>query len=165
MNHIEKPGVLEHFEKTTISNAKERLKKLISEANKYKLRNFAAGLATAVEILEEEEIEKLEAMFNMQQSLDKRIIAERNIKKTLDEWVIGITIAMESEIDEIRREVNWKWWKQEKEIDLERLQEEVIDLWHFLLSLSRIVGLAPETIFERYMQKNAINHKRQDGGY
>ncbi|MCX8003324.1 MAG: dUTPase [Anoxybacillus mongoliensis] len=116
-------------------------------------------------MLEEEEVEKLEKMFNMQQDLDERIIEERNIDKTLDEWVVAITIAMESEIDEIRREVNWKWWKQEKEIDLERLQEEVIDLWHFLLSLSRMVGLTPETIFERYMQKNAINHKRQEQGY
>lgn len=159
-----KPSVSEHFEKT-VSNAKERLKRLISEANRHKLHDFAAGLATAVEVLEEEEVEKLEKMFEMQQDLDERIIAERNIKKTLDEWVVAITIAMESEIDEIRREVNWKWWKQEKEIDLERLQEEVIDLWHFLLSLSRMVGLTPETIFERYMQKNAINHKRQDGGY
>ncbi|WJQ12780.1 dUTPase [Geobacillus stearothermophilus] len=143
----------------------ERLEKLISEANKRELRGFAAGLATAVEILEEEDIEKLEVMFNMQQALDERIIAERNIDKTLDEWVVAITIAMESEIDEIRREVNWKWWKQEKQIDLDRLQEEVIDLWHFLLSLSRMVGLTPETIFERYMQKNAINHQRQESGY
>ncbi|MGG3841837.1 dUTPase [Anoxybacillus kestanbolensis] len=109
--------------------------------------------------------QKLEVMFSMQQALDERIIEERNICKTLDEWVIGITIAMESEIDEIRREVNWKWWKQEKQINLDRLQEEVIDLWHFLLSLSRMVGLTPETIFEKYMDKNTINHQRQESGY
>ncbi|WP_084256511.1 dUTPase [Anoxybacteroides amylolyticum] len=118
-----------------------------------------------MEILEGEEIEKLETMFRMQQALDERIITERNIDKTLDEWVVAITIAMESEIDEIRREVNWKWWKQEKQIDLCRLQEEVIDLWHFLLSLSRMVGLTPEMIFEKYMSKNKVNHQRQDGGY
>ncbi|MDZ7370238.1 MAG: dUTPase [candidate division KSB1 bacterium] len=143
----------------------ERLEKLISEANKRELRGFAAGLATAVEILEEEDIEKLEVMFNMQQALDERIIAERNIDKTLDEWVVAITIAMESEIDEIRREVNWKWWKQEKQIDLDRLQEEVIDLWHFLLSLSRMVGLTPKTIHEKYKAKNRLNHQRQENGY
>lgn len=143
----------------------ERLEKLIENAKRYSsLDSFRAGLAAAVEILEDEEIEKLEVMFQMQQALDERIIAERNIDKTLDEWVVAITIAMESEIDEIRREVNWKWWKQEKEIDLERLQEEVIDLWHFLLSLSRMVGLTPETIFEKYMAKNAVNHQRQDSG-
>ncbi|MGJ7034501.1 dUTPase [Anoxybacillus eryuanensis] len=143
----------------------KRLKELVSEANKRGLHTFAEGLATAIEVVEDEEIEKLEAMFNMQQDLDERIIAERNIKKTLDEWVAAITIAMESEIDEIRREVNWKWWKQEKEIDLDRLQEEIIDLWHFLLSLSRMVGLTPETIFEKYMDKNKINHQRQEQGY
>ena len=159
-----KPNILEHFEKTA-SNAKERLENLIESARRYGLDTFMAGLTTAIEILEEEEVEKLEKMFNMQQALDERIIAERNIDKTLDEWVTAITIAMESEIDEIRREVNWKWWKQEKQVDMYRLQEEVIDLWHFLLSLSRMVGLTPETIFERYMQKNAVNHKRQDGGY
>jgi dimeric dUTPase (all-alpha-NTP-PPase superfamily) len=109
--------------------------------------------------------QKLEVMFSMQQALDERIIEERNICKTLDEWVIGITIAMESEIDEIRREVNWKWWKQEKQINLDRLQEEVIDLWHFLLFLSRMVGLTTKTIFEKYMDKNTINHQRQESGY
>ncbi|MED0688035.1 dUTPase [Anoxybacillus ayderensis] len=144
----------------------ERLKKLVSEAKRYRaLDSFGAGLMAAVEILEDEEIEKLEKMFQMQQALDERIIAERNIEKTLDEWVIAITIAMESEIDEIRREVHWKWWKQEKEVDIDRLQEEVIDLWHFLLSLSRMVGLTPETIFEKYMAKNKVNHQRQEQGY
>lgn len=144
----------------------ERLEKLIENAKRYSsLDSFRAGLAAAVEILEDEEIEKLEVMFKMQQALDERIIAERNIEKTLDEWVIAITIAMESEIDEIRREVNWKWWKQEKEVDIDRLQEEVIDLWHFLLSLSRMVGLTPETIFEKYMAKNKVNHQRQEQGY
>ncbi|UQD53325.1 alpha/beta hydrolase [Bacillus methanolicus] len=104
-------------------------------------------------------------LFEMQRQLDERIIKERNVNKTFDEWVIGLTIAMESEIDEIRREVNWKWWKQNKEIDMDKLQEEVIDLWHFLLSLSRTVGLTPETIYEKYMQKNVKNHARQANGY
>ncbi|HHK5534605.1 TPA: dUTP diphosphatase [Bacillus mobilis] len=49
---------------------------------------------------------------------------------------------MESEIDEIRREVNWKWWKNEKPLDKEALQGEVIDMWHFLISLSLKCGLS-----------------------
>jgi dimeric dUTPase (all-alpha-NTP-PPase superfamily) len=81
----------------------------------------------------------------------------------MSEWVVGITLAMESEIDEIRREVNWKWWKNPKLIDDDALQGEVIDMWHFLLSLSRVVGLTPETIHSIYMEKNAENHARQDG--
>jgi len=107
--------------------------------------------------------DKLNEIFEMQAALDNRIITERSINKTTDEWVVGITLAMESEIDEIRREVNWKWWKNPKEIDREALQGEVIDMWHFLLSLSRVVGLTSESIYEVYMEKNAENHARQDG--
>jgi dimeric dUTPase (all-alpha-NTP-PPase superfamily) len=107
--------------------------------------------------------DKLTQIYDMQQALDDRIITERGIEKSLDEWVIGITLAMESEIDEIRREVSWKWWKNPKPIDKAALQGEVIDMWHFLLSLSRIVGLSADDIHRIYVEKNAENHARQDG--
>lgn len=107
--------------------------------------------------------DKLTQMYEMQTQLDSRIIEERGIDKTTDEWVVGLTIAMESEIDEIRREVNWKWWKNPKAIDTEALQGEVIDMWHFLLSMSRAVGLDAYDIHRLYMEKNAENHARQDG--
>lgn len=107
--------------------------------------------------------EYLTEMYEMQTELDERIISERKIDRTTNEWVIGITLAMESEIDEIRREVNWKWWKNEREIDAEALQGEVIDMWHFLLSLSRVVGLSPADIHRIYTEKNAENHDRQSG--
>ena len=108
-------------------------------------------------------IDKLTEMYDMQTKLDQRIITERGIAKTTDEWVVGLTIAMESEIDEIRREVSWKWWKNAKPIDQDALQGEVIDMWHFLLSLSRVVGLTPDDIHRIYMEKNAENHARQSG--
>lgn len=108
-------------------------------------------------------VDKLTQMFAMQTALDGRIIAERGIEKTTDEWVTGLTIAMESEIDEIRREVNWKWWKNPKPIAGAALQGEVIDMWHFLLSLSRVVGLTPDDIHRLYLEKNAENHDRQAG--
>lgn len=105
----------------------------------------------------------LTQMYDLQTTLDERITSERGIEKSLDEWVMSLTIAMESEIDEIRREVNWKWWKNMKEVDKEALQGEVIDMWHFLLSLSRVVGLTPETLHSKYLEKNEENHDRQSG--
>lgn len=107
--------------------------------------------------------DKLTQMYEMQTALDERVIKERDVVMTQDQWVTAITVAMESEIDEIRREVNWKWWKNPKEIDHEALQCEVIDMWHFLLSLSRVVGLMPDDIYRIYMEKNAENHARQSG--
>lgn len=105
----------------------------------------------------------LTQMYDLQTTLDERITSERGVEKSLDEWVMSLTIAMESEIDEIRREVNWKWWKNMKEVDKEALQGEVIDMWHFLLSLSRVVGLTPETLHSKYLEKNEENHDRQSG--
>ncbi|WP_336766215.1 dUTPase [Bacillus cereus] len=70
---------------------------------------------------------------------------------------------MESDIDEIRREVNWKWWKNEKPIDKEALRGEVIDMWHFLISLSLICGLSAEDVYRIYFEKNRENYARQDG--
>ncbi|PFN86378.1 alpha/beta hydrolase [Bacillus thuringiensis] len=107
--------------------------------------------------------DKLNELFALQSELDNRIISERNINKSLDEWVVGITLAMESEIDEIRREVNWKWWKNEKPIDKEALQGEIIDMWHFLISLSLLCGLSAEDVYCIYLEKNRENHVRQDG--
>lgn len=107
--------------------------------------------------------DKLTQIFAMQKTLDDRIISERGVSKDVDEWVIGITLAMESEIDEIRREVNWKWWKNPKLVDLDALQGEVIDMWHFLVSLSDKVGLTADSVHAIYLEKNAENHARQDG--
>lgn len=105
----------------------------------------------------------LEEMYAMQAGLDARIVAERGVEKTLDEWVLAITVAMESEIDEVRGEINWKHWKNPKEVNVDALQGEVIDLVHFVLSLCRIVGMTPADIHRRYMEKNAENHARQAG--
>lgn len=107
--------------------------------------------------------DKLIEMYEKQMELDYRIIKERGIAKSQDEWARDLTIAIESEIDEIRREINWKWWKNPKEVNTEALQDEVIDVWHFLLSLSRVVGLDAYDIHRVYMEKNAENHARQDG--
>jgi len=118
------------------------------------------------EVIPSKKADKLSEIFDMQRTLDDRIVAERGIEKSMSEWVIGLTIAIESEIDEIRREVDWKWWKNTQGIDearLTRLQGEVIDLWHFLPSLSLKVGLTADDVHRLYMEKNAENHARQNG--
>jgi dimeric dUTPase (all-alpha-NTP-PPase superfamily) len=107
--------------------------------------------------------DKLNELFEMQNSLDTYIIDQRNIQKSLDEWIVGLTIAMESEIEEIRKEVNWKWWKNAKEVNKDNLQEEIIDLWHFLLSMSIKAGLTSEDVYRIYVEKNQENFDRQNG--
>lgn len=99
----------------------------------------------------------------MQKMLDDFIIKERQLNLDLDERLLGLTVAMESEIDEVRRGINWKWWKNKKEHDLDYLKEEWIDLLHFWLSGANVLGMSDKEILERYINKNKENIKRQTG--
>jgi dimeric dUTPase (all-alpha-NTP-PPase superfamily) len=42
---------------------------------------------------------------------------------------------------------------------------EVVDLFHFLVSLAQTLGMTAEDIYQGYVKKNEVNHKRQDSGY
>lgn len=106
---------------------------------------------------------KLNDMFAIQYEFDQRIIRERNIEKTMDEWVIATTVAMEDEISELRSEINWKHWKNEKPVDMGRVRSEVTDLWAFLISLSLHVGMDSSDVYNEYLAKMQENHARQDG--
>lgn len=128
----------------------------MTEAEKQRIREAVTS---------ERPVDMLKDIFKMQEELDSYIIEKHGDKvpQNLSDWVIKTTVAMESEIDEVRAEVNWKFWKPEKEIDMEKLQEEVIDLWHFLVQLSQRVGLTPEQVFEVYKGKREENFARQNG--
>ncbi|MED4841556.1 dUTPase [Weizmannia sp. CD-2023] len=107
----------------------------------------------------------LEQIFSMQKQLDEFIEKQHPdlMPTNMNDWVKQITIAIDDEISEIRGEINWKHWKEPKPIDLDKLQEEVIDVWHFLISLSYRVGLEPDDIFEVYKKKWQENFDRQNG--
>jgi dimeric dUTPase (all-alpha-NTP-PPase superfamily) len=131
-------------------------KTLMSEAEKQRVRdNINGGLP----------VDMLRSLFEMQKELDQYIIEQHQdkIPTSLSEWIMKLSIAMESEIDEIRREINWKWWKPEKEINVEKLHEEISDMWHFLISMSIKAGLSADKIFEVYEKKREENFARQQG--
>ncbi|MDN5845842.1 MAG: dUTPase [Candidatus Nitrosocosmicus sp.] len=79
--------------------------------------------------------------------------------------IFMISSALVHEAIELQRETNWKWWKKDKTIDNEKLQEEIIDLWHFLIQISIEVGFEPQTLISKYMEKNKENTGRQLRGY
>lgn len=79
--------------------------------------------------------------------------------------IFMLSSALLHEVVELQRETDWKWWKTEKGIENHRIQEEVIDLWHFLIQLSIEAGLDPELLVAKYIQKNKENTKRQQQGY
>jgi dimeric dUTPase (all-alpha-NTP-PPase superfamily) len=127
--------------------------------------------------------DKLEYLFKQQKSLisqdysqydyDKNgQLPENKMKRLYDvsEPFSGYRIFMLSsallhEVVELQRETGWKWWKTDKGIKDQRVKEEVIDLWHFLIQLSIEAGLDPELLVSKYIEKNKENTKRQQQGY
>lgn len=111
--------------------------------------------------------DKLETMFNMQAALNARIGVDlENLNtETQTRWVLNYTRAMQQELAELIDCVPWKWWAKYQKFDLDNARVEVIDLFHFLISLAQTLGLSAEDVFNIYLKKNEVNHKRQDSGY
>ena len=74
-------------------------------------------------------------------------------------------LALEDELHEALREVGWKSWAKTKYIHQTRLQEELIDALHFMLSLLLAANMDADVVYERYLTKNRINRRRQQEGY
>lgn len=105
----------------------------------------------------------LQEMLDKQQILHNRLAEERHLSYSPEEWVQKYALAMLDEITELLNEVNYKWWKNPKPIDQDAVKEEMVDVFHFFLSMCLQVGMDAGELYARYCEKNAENHARQDG--
>ncbi|MBG30867.1 MAG: dUTPase [Opitutae bacterium] len=112
-------------------------------------------------------MDKLDKIFSMQEELNERIGVITNgmdeEKKT--EWVLNYSRAMQQELSELIDSVPWKWWAKYQKFDQQNARVEVVDLFHFLISLAQVLGMSAEDIHDAYIKKNKVNHDRQDAGY
>ncbi|MDK2823072.1 MAG: hypothetical protein PWQ67_1720 [Clostridia bacterium] len=113
--------------------------------------------------MEYDKVDRLEKIFELQKKLDTKIIQERNVNFDLDTWIQKEILAIISELAEVLDETNFKWWKNSMEIDNQALKEEIIDVFHFFISLCIKVGISPQDLYEAYIHKNKENLFRQDG--
>lgn len=112
-------------------------------------------------------MDKLEEIFRLQEQLNKRIgvDTEGMSEEEQVEWVLNYTRAMQQELAELTDSVPWKWWAKYQEFDRQNARVEVVDLFHFLVSLGQVLGMSAEDIHRAYVIKNAVNHRRQETGY
>ena len=124
-------------------------------------------------------MDKLDQLYAMQRDLNEYIFRKQDLgenaweefierkatPEAMRDWTLNLCRALINEGVELEDSCNWKWWSNDPPIDLQNARVEVVDLWHFLLSLSMVVGLKPEDIFELYSKKYEVNKKRQDDGY
>jgi dimeric dUTPase (all-alpha-NTP-PPase superfamily) len=117
----------------------------------------------------------LTEIFAMQRDLNRYTLAKNDQgdydaiaedRELQNQWVRNYALAMTQEISELVDSTNWKWWRTKVDLfDEQNLRVELVDILHFWVSACQVMGLEAEDVHRMYMQKNAINRKRQDEGY
>ncbi len=117
--------------------------------------------------LDTELMDKMDEIFNLQEKLNTRIGVNMNEMNDEDraKWILNYIRAMQQELAELTDSVPWKWWAKYQEFDKQNARVEIVDLFHFLISLAQVMGMSAEDVYEAYLKKNKVNHNRQDSGY
>lgn len=112
----------------------------------------------------------LHEIFEKQKELQEKVgIGFESIQSIKD-----MTLSAVIELSESMQELNWKPWseKARKAIendnlfkDQKKYQEELVDVWHFLVYLTIASGMSADDLYKAYCHKNDINHVRQETGY
>jgi dimeric dUTPase (all-alpha-NTP-PPase superfamily) len=112
-------------------------------------------------------MDKLEEIFRMQDALNRRIgvTLPPATEEEKTKWVLNYTRAMQQETAELIDSVPWKWWAKYQKFDEQNAKVEVVDLFHFLVSLAQTFGMTADDVYQAYLKKNQVNHQRQDSGY
>jgi len=114
-----------------------------------------------------EKSDQFRELFRMQKSLNERIGVKTDGMSEADKtkWLLNYCRAMTQEVAELTDSVPWKWWAKYQKFDEQNARVEVVDLFHFLISLAQVIGMSADDVFAAYVKKNEVNFKRQDSGY
>lgn len=112
-------------------------------------------------------MDRLEEIFEKQAELNRGIGVDL---EQLDEqekakWILNYSRALSQELAELVDSVPWKWWAKYQKFDEQNARVEVVDLFHFLVSLAQVLGMSAEDVHAAYVKKNQVNHARQESGY
>ena len=111
--------------------------------------------------------DKLEHIFELQKSLNQRIGVDTD---AMDDdarikWTLNYCRALSQELAELTDSVPWKWWAKYQKFDKQNAKVEIVDMFHFLVSLAQVMELSPQDIYNGYLAKNKVNFNRQESGY
>ena len=85
------------------------------------------------------DLEKINEMIQMQKKLDYAIEQDKGIKYGSSKYCYdGLSYAILDELGELNHELkgNWCWWKDtQPPVNNQRVLEELVDVWHFVMSL------------------------------
>jgi len=98
-----------------------------------------------------QETDQLRELFRMQAALNHRIGVTTSGLSDEDKtrWVLNYCRAMNQEIAELTDSVPWKWWAKYQKLDEQNARVEVVDLFHFLISLAQVLGMSADDVTAR----------------
>ena len=111
--------------------------------------------------------DQLHELFRLQKLLNERIGVRTDTMTEAErvQWILNYCRAMNQEIAELTDSVPWKWWAKYQKFDAQNARVEVVDLFHFLISLAQVLGMSADDVYQAYLKKNEVNFRRQESGY
>jgi len=111
--------------------------------------------------------DQLRELWRMQDALNQRIGVHTHGMSVEEKtkWLLNYSRAMQQEMAELIDSVPWKWWAKYQKFDEQNARVEVVDLFHFLISMAQVLGMSADDVFAAYVKKNEVNFKRQETGY
>jgi dimeric dUTPase (all-alpha-NTP-PPase superfamily) len=122
----------------------------------------------------------VDTMLEMQEQMNQKV--NTDWRNQSYDWYRAIWV----ECAELMDHYGWKWWKHQSP-DLEQIKLELVDIWHFGLSLmlveapgdsdlsntivkefsglAKLMDMDMSDLHRRYVAKNVLNFFRQDNGY
>lgn len=90
-----------------------------------------------------------------------------HIRERRLEWTKEFILCCQDELSEILNWLPWKHWKKYKsfKVDEKELKFELVDLFHFFISLCLLWGMDSKELFAMYKAKMEENVNRQKKGY
>lgn len=110
----------------------------------------------------------LQEMIDLQAKLQSETygkdISKLNTREKIEAYRINM-MALQDELHESLNEMSWKPWAKAEYFNDDRVQQELVDAWHFFMNLMIISGMDAEKLHLRYLAKRKVNIKRQEDGY
>lgn len=106
-----------------------------------------------------------------ERKLEQMFLAQYNLQNFMNNHIYTqeyrnmMFLAIIDEVCEAMRETPWKSWKKNQKLNINEFQEEIVDIWHFLINLSISAGLTPDILYHKFILKNEKNFKRQNNDY
>ena len=104
------------------------------------------------------EFELIKEMLHKQAKLDESIMSAYGLTEIDEE---NLRMAILDEVGELTHELkgNWCWWKKtQKPVDNEKVLEELVDVWHFVLSYQNHFNCGEKGLCGFSIEKESVDN-------